>query len=301
LLTKDRYLISGFHKRFMAVAKLVDLLIEPLVHSDGIDLYERGGNVALANMLNICIPAFLGRTLFDLLVNHFVEMIRRPSHQGIENFYSLLIRMTEKNRQEDFAADLALILATREIAEAYKDRWDGSDLDPAIPALVEHASIWTARLCEPFRLIHDNSHPIAGEQLILEALMSETEERVEIGYDRRKSVFPIAAREIELHDSADWPQLQVADILASAAAYKLRAIIRDEMGEFCVRLSDTNVLSEPHRAIWPSTKVTPQELGMTEVGGIDAADYMGDYMAKRLGGIPPQGQRRKGARQSEGR
>src|SRR5207249_11198249 len=50
VLTEDRVILSGFHKPFMAVTKLVDLLVEPLFYAKGIDLYERGGNLAMANM-----------------------------------------------------------------------------------------------------------------------------------------------------------------------------------------------------------------------------------------------------------
>ena len=47
ILTEDRYLVSGFHKKFMAVTKMVDMLVEPLTHRDGINLYERGANIGL--------------------------------------------------------------------------------------------------------------------------------------------------------------------------------------------------------------------------------------------------------------
>jgi hypothetical protein len=58
-------------------------------------------------------------------------------------------------------------------------------------------------------------------------------------------------------------------------------------------LLETRVLAGSFRPVWPELKVTPEELGTTEVGGIDAADHIGDYVAKRLGGIPDKRQRRK--------
>ena len=59
ILTEDRYLISGFHKRVMAVTKMVDMLVEPLTHRDGINLYERGANIGLSNLWFYTMPVFL--------------------------------------------------------------------------------------------------------------------------------------------------------------------------------------------------------------------------------------------------
>ena len=142
-------------------------------------------------------------------------------------------------------------------------------------------------------IVHDESKPIANQQLVLEAMMSTTEEQVVIGYDRRKKVFPISAVGIEFRDSKEYPPLQVADLLASSAAYCLRESQRLRSDVFAAQLLQTNALSSPFLPLWPEPKVSPEELGTTEVGGIDPNDYMGKYVSERLGGIPPKGQRRK--------
>jgi len=293
VLAEDRYLISGFHKPFMAITKMVDLLVEPLAYRDGVDLYERGANLALSNMLYFCLPAFLGRRVFDTLVERFVGMVRSPSERTIQRFYQLLQTEYRKHGPEAYASDLAMLFATRVIANDYICKWDSSDLDPAIPAFVEHASVWTGRHGGPFRIVHDMSKPIANEQVVLEAIMSATDERVEIGYDRRKMVFPIAAREIELLDSSTCTQLQVADILAGGSAHCLKTAMLGRSDDLAMALLKTRVLSGQFRRVWPELKVSPEELGTDEIGGIDAIEHMGAYVRKRLGRIPPKGQRRK--------
>ncbi len=293
ILTEDRYVISGFHKRFMTITKMVDLLVEPLAHRDGVNLYERGANLALANMLYHCLPVFLGRRVFDMLIDRFVGMVRTPSHRTIQKFYQLLETAYRRHGDEDFAAGIAVLLASRVIAEDHADAWDGSELDPAIPAFVEHASVWTGRFGAPFRIVHDESKPIVNEQLVLEAMMSETDEHIEIGYDRRKMNFPIAAKEIELLDSAAYRQIQVADIVASGTAYCLRASISRSADAFSEALLKTRVLSGSFLPVWPELKVSPEDLGTTELGGVDSVDHIGEYVARRLGGIPAKGERRK--------
>jgi hypothetical protein len=232
--------------------------------------------------------------VFDDLLDRFVQMVWKPSAKTLDRFYRLAETAYRKHRNEEaIASELAVILASRPIAQAYLEEWDASALDPAIPAFVEHASIWTARLSAPFTIIHDVSKPLVNDQLILEAMMSETEPTQTIGYDRRKQAFPIAAREIVFADSASHPQLQIADLLASARAYSLRTPLRKQRDPFAQELLKTRALSIPFRPLWPEQKITPDELGTNEVGGTDANQYVGDYIANRLGGIPPRGQRRK--------
>lgn len=292
-LTDEHYLISVFHKPFVAVTKLVDLLVEPLAHHDGVDLYERGANLALSNLFYFCLPTLVGRGTFDRLIALFVAMVRAPDHNTIETFYAHLVAMYERHRKADFAGEIALLLATRVIAEDYVEKWDGSDLDPAMPAFVRHASLWTGRLGRPFKVVHDVSKPIANEQLVLEALMSTTDETQRIGYDRRRMNFPITAQGIDFRDSATYPQIQVADLLASSAAYALKSAVSGVAGSFASEILATRVLSGSVESIWPELKVTPEELGTTEYGGSDVVNYIGEYVSKRLGGIPVKGRRRK--------
>lgn len=293
ILTEDSYLVSGFHKEFMIVTKMVDLLIEPLAYRDGIDLYERGANIAVSNMLYYCLPAFLDRNVFNKIIRLFLDMVRTPDLFTVQQFYSHVQLIYRRCQHRDLAAHLSMLLATKSIAEEYLEEWDGSDLDPAIPAFVEHASVWTSRLKSVFQIVHDQSKPIVNEQLVLEAMMSETEPKVCIGYDRRKMTFPIGACGIDFRDSRSCLAVQIADIIASAVAYCLKASVRQTSDEFVKAMFKTRVLTGNFRSVWPELKVTPQELKTTEVGGVDSIGRIGQYVAKRLGGIPPKGARRK--------
>jgi len=291
LLRKERILLSAFHKPFMAMTKLVDLLIEPMFYESGIDVYERGMNISLANLLYFTMPVSIGRAQFDILQAAFVEMIRSPSVGNIDRFYGLVADTCQRLRHLSFVPYLKMLLATRWVAQEYMAEWDASDLDPAVPAFADHASTWTERLGTTFTIIHDSSKPLARERLVLEAMMSITDEQVQIGYDRRKKVFPIRATGIEFCDSFRHPQIQIADVLASSTAYCLRAMLRGGGDPFVQDLLRTHALSCSIHRVWPAMKFSPEDLGTTEVGGIDPNQYVGDYVARRLGGIPPKGKR----------
>ncbi len=63
-ITSEVVKVYPIHKRFMVVTKFVDLLHEPLARENGIDLYQRGGALAMANRLVTTLPVFLGETRF---------------------------------------------------------------------------------------------------------------------------------------------------------------------------------------------------------------------------------------------
>ena len=68
-----------YHKRFMVVSKIVDLLIEPLAKIDGIDLYEDGVCVALSNLHFYSLQTMLNGTLANRLLRAFIMMVRHRS------------------------------------------------------------------------------------------------------------------------------------------------------------------------------------------------------------------------------
>ena len=293
-LLAESVVISVVHKRYMALSKLVDLLIEPVLHQRGIDLYERGANIGLVNMLYVTLPALLGVGAFNELIGRFVAMMRDTNIRTIERFYKYVGTAIRKHRDErQLIQELFLIQSTRVLAESYSNGRDASILDPAIPTFVDHGATWTARLQEPFLIVHDTSKPLIHEQLLLEAMMSETEPRKTIGYDRRTMQFPIAASRIEFRDSKSCLQLQVADIVAGATCLYLKADLLGSHNIFSKVVGATLVLNQPMLPLWPSTAVTPDELGTDQVGGIEPNDFVGQYVSDRLGGIPPVGARRK--------
>lgn len=292
-LGPNRVLVAGIHKPFMVIAKMVDLLVEPLAYTAGIDLYVRGINLGMANMWHFVMPVCIGRKRFQALRVAFVNMVRTPRPKNIEQFYSIVADAIQHARLDDFADDLEMLLATRRIAESYMNDWDSSDLDPAIPAFADHASTWTGTFGTEFVIAHDESKPLAQQQVILEAMMSTKEETVVIGYDRRKKVFPIHANGIEFRNSSECPQIQVADIVAGAVAHSLRQAFHTKPDSFVDELLSTRTLSGPYYPLWPELKVTPGELGTDVVGGIDANNYVGQYIARKLGAIPPKGERKK--------
>ena len=86
LLVRDRIAVNVFHKRFMVVTKIVDLIFETLIHKAGGDLYVDGANIALSNMLHACMPAFCGDAATGAFLQAFVSLMRERTPRAAAAF-----------------------------------------------------------------------------------------------------------------------------------------------------------------------------------------------------------------------
>ena len=264
VLTEERVKIVLTHKPFMVVTKLVDLLFETLLYREGVDLYEKGGNIALANLIYYCVPVFCGKAQFLMLLQSFVDMVRSKSRSAISEFYAAVDEAERKCRNSELVPILGLLAATRGIVQDQLDRCSHTVLDPATTSLLHLSGIWSDQFAQPFAIIHDRSKPIEFDKDLIEALMDPSGPDIRVGMDRRVAPLFIKATGVSLVDSRDSNQIQVADILAGAASYMFSGIAQGIAGsEFYKEIRGsfrTELLSESG-TIWPSPEVTPEALG----------------------------------------
>lgn len=261
VFTPEVVKLSMIHKQFMVTTKIVDLLIETLAHRDGIDLYERGGNIATANLIHSAMPVFVGDDAFSSFQDKFITMIRRKRPEDVGAFYRFTQSLWLANQGKDFEGFLALFMASSEIISEVLTAADVVMLDPAVPSFVVHCDAWGNQLVRNFDVIHDASKPIEHEKEILHILMSKDEKEVLVGYDIRKFTMPLRATGIQFADSKDVPQLQVADVFTSAFAYWGHKIASNTIEDsFWSELNSLELERFSISAIWPSNEVTPQSL-----------------------------------------
>ncbi len=279
-LNSDRVAISVFHKRFMIVTKMVDLIAETVIHNIGEDLYRRGANIAMSNMLYLCMPPFCGAHITDRFLRSFVELIRHRSGKHVGEFYAAGQAMLAASKNEDFKRDLFPFTEPRLFSQWFEGIGPHA-LDPAIPALFQHIATWGLRKPDRFRVIHDRSKPVLASQQQFEDMMALGDEpSALVGYDRRKFRFPLQAISLEQGDSLDHPQLQIADICAGGIAHFLKC--RDA-GVF------DNLAAVVHKqcvgwvidAVMPTTDISPEELGTDSEGGINPVDPVVDQLRRR--------------------
>lgn len=253
------FVVSAYHKPFVAVTRVVDYLLEPQAHAAGIDMNLNGGNIATANLLVTTGPVFLGQALFDQLLATFVAMIRTPHKSTIDQFYRTVDACHAKAGPDDLKDMMGALRFTRGWVEGNANLGEAA-LDPAFPSFCQHASHWTEREPNGFDVIHDSSKLIAGQRTRLQSMMSLTDVPQRLGYDRRTYLFPFAAKGIEFQDSKQNAAIQVADIIAGAIGLALNALASGKSDGFAKEVLGIEKLSRDVLALWPDTAVTPEEL-----------------------------------------
>ena len=273
--------VAVHHKPFLVTTFLVDLLVEPLAHATGFDLYENRGNLALANLLQTVTDAFCGQGALVELHRRFVAaaMAKTPqdARPAVAAFYAYVEALRANNSEPDFETELEILAATEMVAPAWVGRCDPVALDPAVPAFADLAAQWTASLQKPFVIAHDRSKPIEHEREVLEGLMRSGGETRRFGEEGIARAWPILARGIEFCDSHDVAQIQIADLVAGAFATLMGARARgapagDE--DFVRALADTRLQEIPFDPIWPTSIVDPAKLGPGDRGGSEAIDFV---------------------------
>ena len=275
LLDVKHVKIDIFLKDFMITTKIVDILIEYMMHMNGEDLYLNGRNIALSNMLYYCLPAFCDECLVQSMYESFVTMIRSQNQENIDNFYDNVEKVKDSSSNESFKEDVNLILATKNCIDDALNGVDKHSLDPSIPALFSHCTQWGNAYPKGFHVIHDDSHSIEKERLLFAQFMDWTQDEIELGYDRRKYNLPLKGKSLKFASSEDHPQIQVCDIIASSISYWAAGTSRGETEDYL--FLELNKLDLDrfigHNKIWPTMDVTPKDLGTVHDGGLNAADH----------------------------
>lgn len=276
-VSMDHLRFAVFHKRFMVVTKIVDMLVEPLASLRGHDLYARGENLAMANLIYTVTGPNCGHAAFDRFLGYFVAMVRSKSSATVTRFYAQVDRMREANRELGYDPVLGLIAATRPVVDIEVHENDTIALDPAVSAFADLAAQWTATLREPFDIVHDRSKPIEHEKEVLESLMTTAEApRVFEGPGPPRQ-WPLLSTGITFADSRDVPQIQLADLVSGAVSTVFAAKAKGVKDDFALAITATPLGQASFEPVWPSSKVTPDELdGDLRKGGGEAVDYLTD-------------------------
>ncbi|MFE8151954.1 DUF3800 domain-containing protein [Brenneria goodwinii] len=269
-------------KKYMLTTKIVDILIETWCFNRGEDLYKNGQNLALSNVYYFCLPAFCGEEKADEMYQKFMNMIRSQSPESIYEFYASVDELKACSSHKRFIDTINRISVTKNEIDGILEGVEKNTLDPSIPSLFKHCVEWGKLYPNGFYIKHDDSKAITEQQDIFNKFMDISKITEVYGYDRRTFELPIKARSLTFHSSQEYPQLQIVDIVASAAAYYVNCIKRNELEDYLFkelqRIKIDNYFKD--MVVWPTTYVTPQELGTVYSGGLNPADGVAEYLSQ---------------------
>jgi hypothetical protein len=260
------------HKQFVLITKMVEMLVEPACYEDGIDLYDKGANISLSNLLFYALPTFGDKAFFDTLLKHFQDMMRSRTKEAYDTFFEFIFR-------NNYSEDLDELLNFFRISHVKIGRnlLESKDhLDISVSLTLTLMSLWRQDVEEDIVLIHDASSAMAKEKQIWEMIVDPDLSPITVGYDRRTVQFPIGLTKTCSEDSKKWAGLQLADILAGSFTRCIRWMNegRDVKDKFGKELMD--VMGEAFTCfpIAPEMKVAPDELETTGANRPSPHDYL---------------------------
>ncbi len=266
------------HKRYVLMTKIVDLLIEPMAHEDGLDFYKDGLNIAFSNMLFLLTRKLGGANFFETMLHSFQLMIRERTYKAYESFFKPIFETSFPKELDEFLVFL----------KAHYLRYGPSILKTIPEDSLEFAfaeaftlvAEWSKCISGCFVITHDKSSNMAKNKKAWDKAVHPDVPPKVVGYDRRKIYFPIRAEKTDFAQSQYFVGLQLADIMAGAMARCMKWDIqgRKDGDDYAKELSSFLPASFGGHMLWPSLNVTPKELGTIGPKAEDAIEHFIDLL-----------------------
>jgi uncharacterized protein DUF3800 len=271
----------SFHKEFVLLAYLIDFWLEPMMHEDGVNLYERGGNIALNNVSYLTLGTCLGLDSRRELLRQFQVMMRDRTRFAFDSFWDCLEKAI---REHDLVGRAlgALPVARSRLGFEHLVRLPAGLLDLGDYGLLETVQHWREKLPRAdFVLVHDQSKFLQKQREFWESVLRPTNPTAVVGQDRRTIAFPLPVMGLRLEDSRHFPQLQVADLIASAARAHASGIVARSSDPFLDTLRDAGLMNALAGGVWPTAQVRPEELETDGPVLGDAAEFISRLVKPR--------------------
>ena len=277
---KDKIAFFGVHKEFALLAYLIEFWLEPLAYRDGVNLYERGANIALSNVSFITLGATLSAEGRRELLRRFQVMTRDRTEFAYESFWESL---REAMRRHDLIEKALgpLLVAEHELGWAHLHVLPRDLLDLGEYGVLDTIVHWRRKQPDgQFDVIHDHSKMMERNRQRWEAILDPSNPAAIVGQDRRTIEFPLPVQGLRLEDSTQCLQLQIADIVAGAACAFMTAKVRNARPDYTEALLEGGILDAVAGGVWPSDSISPEQLETDGPVLRDSADFMGEIIKR---------------------
>ena len=258
---RDLFRFTVVHKRYALVCKIVDIVIETVMREDGYDLYERGGNIALANLFYYTLPVFMGEDSFVELLGAFQAFLRQLTDESYHAFFDVV----ESGMMHDGASDLQqMLLLCEPRLDLSAVRSAGRLVtDLAVTSAFCLMAEWRGQVRAELELIHDRASDMASHRDVWDAVTDPSVDPVLLGYDRRTLALPLSVRPTRFEESVSFAGLQLSDIIAGASNRVHSWLLAGRPVEdvYSVQLAECFANWSPTMCIWPRPEVDPVALG----------------------------------------
>lgn len=274
----DSVKFSVAHKRYVLVTKIVDLLIEPMAHEDGLDFYQDGLNIAFSNMLFLQTQRLAGADFFESMLRSFQLMMRERTYEAYDSFFKPIFETNFHKELDKFLIFLKVhhLRYGPSILRIIPE----DSLEFAFAEAFTLVAEWSKSIPGNFVVTHDESSNMAKNKKAWDKAVHPDVPPKVVGYDRRKMYFPIRVKKTDFAKSQDFVGLQLADIMAGAMARCMKWNIQGQKSgdDYAKELSNFLLECFGTNMIWPSLDVSPEELGTVGSKAEDAIQHFSDLM-----------------------
>jgi len=261
------------HKRFALLTYLVDLWVEPSMEAFGYDLYAQGANIAESNVDFVVMSSIAPGELNRLLAS-FQKMMQARDRASYTEFAATLEDIYVRGNSMVKDATRSFMLAVQHLGFGHLASLPERLMNPAHTCAFQTVSHWRGTTDEPFRVLHDRSSNLARDIWLFEALVNPDVPAALVGRDRRTIRFPLRVERTAFVEAASSVPVQLADVLAGAAAAYATSKVGPRGADYAAELESAGLLNTCIGGIWPSTAVTPEELGTDGPLVCDPLEFM---------------------------
>ena len=274
LISNSKIKYSLSEKRFALICRMVDYLIEPVYFALGVNLYQNGAHLAIANLIYIFSRTVNYEEKITKMLEFFQDMMRLKTDVSIKEFYDHIKSI--KTGLLNNPAFHALYLS-QAIIKSILEKLNKYSIDPAYPAIMSLANLWYYELNSKFEIIHDESKQVKywKEQIEFfsnDSLLNKAELPTITG---KKVTFPMQISAINLVDSKMNKKVQVADIIGSSLAYALNKVNMGDTDDFTKEILKSKINEFPDcHYLFPTLNTTPQSLGTENTNNDETLNHI---------------------------
>jgi hypothetical protein len=282
--------IGVVHKKFGLLCKAVDWIIEPWTRRTGTDLYERGGNLATANLLHMMLVSF-APDFHEELLGVLQAFLNEPNEDAREELGGLVLSQTylpgDSSEEHTPLANTLnyLLCALLDFRPSDMSAIRRNKTELALTTTLGLAASWRKQLGTDFAIVHDCTSNMSRQKAYWDAIVSPTAPVGFVGYDRRSLEFPIGVAETKFVPSEQSLGIQIADVIAGAATEwaAWMASHHRKKSDYVKRLEPIFHDWRFTKSIWPSSNVTPEALGTDGPKHDDVFEYWGGILTRAKG------------------
>jgi hypothetical protein len=269
----DNVFLWEVDKKFCALTKMIDFLVEPVAHDAGYDFYKNSHANKFANYIHFGLTCIGSPDLYTATVNAYYAFARDPTDASLELLtYRLLVMANSAPKELEFFFRTAYLGAVTfhehsDIA-TFRD-----SLEIYLPSILNSVAYWTARVAGGVDIRYDRSKAFFGQKSVWEAITSkQVPAQLHPVANGPPIQFPLSVNSTEATDSKTSPAIQLCDLVAGLAVKFMNTPEGGEGREILDAIAASSFGNVPINGLVPQPNF-PED-GPAPLDGPDAVDRM---------------------------